>query len=140
MLMLPVWLVGWTIALKWSFGLLSSVEGPPAGLLLFMAVWIPMWIAGGLWVVRTLAWMLAGKEEMEIEDGFISVRRHVLGLGRTRSYDRSHAQHLRTVAAPETASEFFSGRGAVGGPWHLTTVQAQFVLLKVWTKLRHASC
>jgi hypothetical protein len=115
MLFLPVWLAGWGVGLKYSVGLLTSVPSPPSDLILFMAVWIPMWIVGGFWALRTLAWMLGGLEEIEIDESFIRVRRHVLGLGRTRSFDRRNAQHLRTVPAPDNVPEFFGGRRALDG-------------------------
>ena len=115
MLFLPVWLVGWGAGLKYSVGLLTTVPGPPSGLILFMAVWIPMWIGGGLWADRTLAWMLGGLEEIEIDESFIRVRRHVLGLGRRRAFERRNAEHLRTVPAPGNVPDFFGGRRPLGG-------------------------
>jgi hypothetical protein len=103
---LPVWLVGWVLGLKWTIGLLLTIPGPPIELALFVGAWLVAWISGGIWSIRSLAWMLAGREEIEIDQATLTIRRRILRLARTHTYDRNHVQHLRVFKEGTDAPSF----------------------------------
>jgi hypothetical protein len=102
LLFLPPWLVGWALgelaALRELTG--AAATSGSAGPILFLTVWLLAWTAGGLLVAFTFLWTAFGRETVELADATLSVRRHVLGLGRTRRYDAARVQGLRVWAGP----------------------------------------
>jgi hypothetical protein len=101
-LFLTAWLVGW------AFGEVSVTRellfGRPREASLFLAAWLAMWTVGGGWAIYTWLWMAVGKEIVSLRPGVLSIRRDVLGLGRTHEYDLAHVRHLRL--APQASDPF----------------------------------
>ena len=106
MLFLPVWLVGW------AFGevtvlrqlLSGSYSGAPD---LFMLVWVTGWTLGGGWALATVAWLVAGRERVRVEQGTLTLEQVVGGVGRRRSYELRQVTGLRTL--PQTSQELMVG-------------------------------
>ncbi|MCP4429278.1 MAG: hypothetical protein GY803_32745 [Chloroflexi bacterium] len=90
------WLMGWT------FGELAALNDIAQrglnGSGLFLLVWVTFWTIGGAMALLTLLWILLGRE-MIIMDGRLTLthRREILGVGRSKNYDLSLIQDLRTV-------------------------------------------
>src|SRR4051794_28828176 len=84
MLFLPIWLVGWAIGEVTVLRqlLAASDLGPSA---LFTLVWIAVWTFGGGWALATLAWLVAGRERVRVEQGTLTLEQVVGPVGRRRS-------------------------------------------------------
>lgn len=108
----------------WGFGEVTVVQqltrgltrGPPV---LFLAVWLALWTAGGAFVIAVIAWSIAGREVISVAGGTLAVRREVLGIGRAWEYDGVHVRNVRVSPAPFDPFDFrasvrFWGLG--GGP------------------------
>ena len=115
-LFLPVWLAGWafgevTVARQLIFG-----SGAPP---VFLLVWLAFWTVGGAFAMAALAWGVAGRELVTLSRGTFSVRREVLGLGRTWDYDADKVRGLRVSTGgfdPFSMSAGFRVWGLSGGP------------------------
>ena len=96
-LFLCVWLCGWFFGFTAVAGILlnpSQSDGAPDG---FLLIWITGWTLGGAFAIVAVLWQLFGQEIISIEQGLMSHRVEILGLGRTRSYMLDQVLHLRTV-------------------------------------------
>ena len=93
LLFLTAWLVGW------AFGAVSASRellfGRAHEASIFLAAWLAMWTFFGGFAIYTWLWMAAGKEIVALRSGVLSIRRDVLGFGRTHEYDLAHVRHLR---------------------------------------------
>jgi hypothetical protein len=96
-----VWLIVWTYA-----GLSAFAEaGKPGPQQTFMMFWLIGWVCGEGFAACTLAWQLAGKEELVFRGAHLLHRVSVFGLGRTREFSSAQVRGIRTV--PQILS-----------PWH----------------------
>jgi len=115
-LFLAFWLVGWafgevTVARR----LFVGSEPPPV----FLVVWLSLWTVGGAFAVTALAWGVAGRELVTVKGGVLSVRREVLGVGRTWDYDADKVHGLRVSPAgfdPFSMAGSLRVWGLSGGP------------------------
>jgi hypothetical protein len=118
MLFLPVWLVGWAIG---EITVLRQLLAGPhlGGPSLFMLVWVAGWTLGGGWALATVAWLVAGRERVRVEQGTLTLEQVVGPVGRHRSYDLRHVTGLRTL--PQASHELIAGKmtpfgfGSTGG-------------------------
>jgi hypothetical protein len=87
------WLMCWLAgAVALPSVVMSAANRPPVALIaLFLAFWL---ISGGGFCYLVL-WRLIGREVVTVESGRLTIRRSVLGLGRTRMYDVSQIHDLR---------------------------------------------
>jgi hypothetical protein len=101
---LAVWLCGWGFGLAAVLGELlgQGVQGErslvPA---LFLVVWLAGWSVGGAVAAWAAAWNVAGREVVTVTGTRLTVRREVLGIGRTAAYDAAAVRDLR-VEAPRS--------------------------------------
>jgi hypothetical protein len=93
LIFLPVWLGGWTfggvMALKWI------LHPGPATPRAFISLWLVGWALGESWALYQWLWAAFGKEIVQIKKGSITVKRDVLGFGRTRSFPVGSVANLR---------------------------------------------
>ncbi len=57
--------------------------------------WLAGWTIGGVAVALSLAWMILGREALAIGPEGLSLRRAILGVGITRTYDLQQVKRLR---------------------------------------------
>jgi hypothetical protein len=115
--LMALWLVGWAYGIV--FMSQQFFSGAPFGVdRLFPAVWCAIWLAAGGWGATWLAWLLAGRERVTVENGELRIRQSVLGAGFTSTYPLSRITQLRTfgreVPPLLAAGLNFTGRGASG--------------------------
>jgi hypothetical protein len=58
-------------------------------------LFLAFWTVGGIFGMHSLLWLIAGKEIIILRGGTLSIRRDILGSGRTREYDFSGVTGLR---------------------------------------------
>ena len=88
-----VWVIFWTYA-----GLSAFAEaGKPGPQQTFMKFWLIGWVCGEGFAACTLAWQLAGKEELVFRGAHLLHRVSVFGLGRTREFSSAQVRDIRTV-------------------------------------------
>jgi hypothetical protein len=107
LLFLAAWLVGWAFAEVTVIRELMTERAKEGTL--FIAAWLLMWTVGGGFAIYTMSWSLVGKEILRVEPGALSVRRDVLGFGRTKEYDLDQVKNLRV--ASQAADPFGWGAG-----------------------------
>lgn len=92
-----LWLVGWVISII-SFGpSLEDFYDTTRGLSfegIFIIVWLVLWIAGGLFLMKTLMWYLIGKEIITIGREQISIARKNDIFFRQKIYDLQEAKRF----------------------------------------------
>jgi hypothetical protein len=89
----PVWLVGWTFggitAMKW---VLRPGPSTSRG---FISVWLLGWAFGEGWAIYQWFWAAFGKEIIEIREGELTIKRDILGRGRSRTFPIGSVTNLR---------------------------------------------
>lgn len=78
-------------------------DGDP-GAKLFAAVWLVAWTIGGGLALYVFFWSLVGRERILLTPSRLSIKRELLGMGRTREYELTHVRDLRT--SPSTYNPF----------------------------------
>jgi hypothetical protein len=90
---LPVWLAGWTVggimAMKWV--LYPGPSTPRA----FISLWLAGWALGAVGTICSWFWTAFGKEIVQIREGNLTIKRDILGRGRTRSFPIGTVSNLR---------------------------------------------
>lgn len=66
----------------------------------FTAFWLFLWLTGGCWIALMVLWQAFGLEFLTFHAGDLSLRREVLGVGRTRTFDCAQVKALRIVPQP----------------------------------------
>jgi hypothetical protein len=107
-LFLGVWLMGWAVGEVFVGatlfgGLYAVLTGQPqaADALggqsggLFMIVWLTLWTAGGGFALFTWLWNVAGKEIAFVDGDSLTIKKAVLGVGRSRRYAAAYVDRLR---------------------------------------------
>jgi hypothetical protein len=97
LLFLGIWLAGWLVGELAAIELLFSrrPDRPEA----FLLIWLIFWTAGGSVIGYLWLWMLAGKERILMGSSALRMKREVLGLGPTHTYELFRIRNLR-VASP----------------------------------------
>jgi hypothetical protein len=107
-LFLTGWLVGWGVGE--AFAIRELAFGAAGSGDLFLAAWLLAWTAGGLAAIFTWLWNLSGREIVAADASSLTIRREVLGIGRTREYQLAAVRDLRV----ERRSLVPSGRSSRG--------------------------
>ena len=93
LIFIPVWLVFWTFggitAMKWV------IHPGPSTPRAFITLWLAGWLLGEVWAIYWWLWSGFGKEIVTIREGALSIRRDILGYGRTRSFPTGSVKNLR---------------------------------------------
>ena len=93
-LFFSVWMVGWYVGEsseipKVARGLRSG-DAP-----VFEIAWLLMWTFGGLFFSSWIVWRLVGSEVLSVANGRFSLRKQIVGIGRTWEFDTSQIASLR---------------------------------------------
>jgi hypothetical protein len=103
------------------------------GIILFLGVWLTIWTVGGIAAWYLWLWCLTGEETIVIGRDAMSLRRTVLGMGRTRLVRMRALRGVRAIAG--ATSGFDGGRVVVetdGAPVQfgvdLTESEAEYLL------------
>jgi hypothetical protein len=134
-LFLGVWLCGWAMGETFALKTLltghfhdDGVGGP-----IFLSVWLTIWTVGGIAAWYLWLWCLTGEESIVIGRDAMSLRRTVLGMGRTRLVRMRALRGVRAIAG--ATSGFDGGRVVVetdGAPVKfgvdLTESEAEYLL------------
>ncbi|OYW74272.1 MAG: hypothetical protein B7Z37_18350 [Verrucomicrobia bacterium 12-59-8] len=115
---LTLWLCGWFVGeFTVPFALLHAVHKNPANAA-FLLVWLCAWTVGGAFVIYIWLWQLKGSEVITVSPTALSIKREVLGFGRTKHYDVAEIHQLRVAPFTFNPFEFRSGMamwGLAGG-------------------------
>jgi hypothetical protein len=68
----------------------------------FLVVWLLGWTAGGGFAWLMFLFMAFGRERILIQSGAVHIRKEVLGMGRTRKFERSLIRDVRLRNVPES--------------------------------------
>lgn len=131
LIFIPVWLTFWTfggvMAMKWV------LHPGPSTSRAFILLWLLGWAAGETWAVYQWFWTAFGKEIVLAKEGALTVKRDVLGLGRTRSFPIGSVANLRACGVfPSTSywdtylAQMKLGGGSVG-----FDIQGQIVRFRI---------
>ena len=112
---LTAWLGGW--AMGWTFAFTSIINdfGKPTGIDLFLLFWLTGWTVGGFMAIKTLWWMVFGKEFITIQDGQLDIKRQGDLLGKSKTYDLAAAENFKVRSSPQI--NFFNNNQE-NSPWH----------------------
>lgn len=93
-LFLGFWLCGW------FFGEFSAIRSlaigkTAAGKNLFVVVWLVGWTVGGAAAIYFWLWNIAGHEIVSLTPTSLTLRRDILGFGRSNEYDLPSVKNLR---------------------------------------------
>jgi len=90
---LPVWLTFWTfcglMAMKWV------LHPGPSTPRLFISLWLIGWVLGETWAIYQWLWTAFGKEIVKVREGTLTIKRDILGRGKTRSFLVDRVTNLR---------------------------------------------
>jgi hypothetical protein len=92
---LTAWLVGWSLGGATAVEALLRADRSSRQALIFF--WLIGWLCGELYAIATLAWQLAGREELTFAGGHLRHRVSAAGIGRSREFDGAEIKRLRAV-------------------------------------------
>lgn len=130
-----LWLVGWILSIISVSSLLEDFYGTINGSLgfdgMFIMVWLAFWIAGGLFVMKTLIWYLIGQEIIIIDHEQISIARKNDLLFRQKIYDLREAKRFHVEEEPfefvfwgrRNDLSVFRNRGTIRFDYGLKTIK-----------------
>ena len=96
MALLVVWLAAFAWVVSGAVAALSAPE--PYQPMALMVAWLLMWAAGAVVAAGSLAWMLWGREVVQMTPASLTIRRQIGPLGRTRSFDLAKVSNIRACA------------------------------------------
>ncbi len=97
-LFLGVWLAGWVVGELTT--LADFLKGDPKRPEGFVLLWLALWTVGGVFAAYLWLWMLVGKERILMGTSALRLKRDVLGLGPTTTYDLFRVYNLRVATKP----------------------------------------
>lgn len=109
---IALWLIGW------AFGEVSVTRqllagDPSNGSTLFLAVWMAGWTMGGAWAAFTLAWMITGKEIIDLTSTSLHQRKQIPIFSRSRNYAVAQIRNLRRAPRPRPSDDSESVTGGM---------------------------
>jgi hypothetical protein len=96
---LSVWFAGWTVGGIAAVGALFSADSLFSLEVLFLLVWLSGWAVAECFVIAVLAFLINGKEILEVDDAELRLRVCALGREWTRRYPLAEVANLRPVAS-----------------------------------------
>lgn len=105
-----VWLGGWLIGMTFALGMVffSNNKGDNFPQL-FTAIWLIGWTLGGFYAIKTLVWMIFGKEIITFSTGQFSINRSGALFEKTKTYDLNEAKDFRINATEDENGISFGG-------------------------------
>jgi len=101
---ISLWLCGWIVGefLAPVAFFVAAQEEP--GVWVFLLFWLCGWTTGGAFAIYIWLWQLKGCEVVTISSTALSIKRDILGYGRTQYYDVTEIRQLRV--SPFTFNPF----------------------------------
>ncbi|MGB5695130.1 MAG: hypothetical protein WBM46_05730 [Polyangiales bacterium] len=93
--LLTVFLGGW--ALGETLTLMSFLRDGTPSQPVFLAIWLVVWTAVGVYFLYVWAWHLGGREIIELEDRTLTKKRELFGLAIPKMFDVSEIKNLRVL-------------------------------------------
>jgi hypothetical protein len=90
------WLGGWFFGETTALASLSSGSGN-----LFLLFWVIGWTVGGIFAVRAVIWLLAGREIITIQHGQLTVAKRGALFVRDKVYDTDEIERIRVQEESE---------------------------------------
>jgi hypothetical protein len=89
----------------WAFGEFSVTRMLATGKTLgrgnfFLVAWLGAWTVGGYLAISLWLWSMVGHEIVSLNPVNLSIRREILGFGRSREYDLPSVKNLRIDRTP----------------------------------------
>jgi len=107
-LFFSIWICGWAFG---EFSGFNDGFGPNGNAgSLFMIVWLSGWTVGGFFALRTLWWMLLGKEIITVGQGAIIIDKKGALFYKSKTYDLREAKEFRAQEDPQSSYGTFGGR------------------------------
>jgi len=113
---MTAWLGGW--AMGWFFAFTSIVQDFSNGwdgINFFLLFWLTGWTVGGAFVIKTLTWMILGKEIITIKNGQLEIIRKGDILSQPKSYDLNTATNFEVKKTPAFS---YLNNSAGRNPWN----------------------
>ena len=111
---LGFWIMGWVVAEVWVIDMLISWNSGTEYSKIFLYSWLGAWTAGGVFSIYFWLWMAIGKEIIILNEMALSIKRDILGFGRTYEYVLNHINNMRYSAPGHTAYDFETGMSIIG--------------------------
>ncbi len=106
---LGFWTIGWAcgevFAIRQLFFMPKGQNFPE----IFLLAWLGAWTVGGAFAIYTWLWTVSGKERIRLRPAALSMKRDVLGFGRTREFDLNHVANIRVSTQNYNPFDFSSG-------------------------------
>lgn len=103
---LALWLCGWAAGEVSAIRQLAreAARASPGGALggAFLLIWLAGWTAGGAFCLGIFSWLVAGYESLEIAHGWIRVKVHVGGIGKSWEWDQARVRAVRLASENTT--------------------------------------
>jgi len=93
-LFIGFWLCAWAFA-EFSVIRQLAIGKAPGGAGLFMFGWLGAWTVGGCFAISFWLWSMTGHEIVSLTPTSLTIRRDILGFGRSREYDLPSVKNLR---------------------------------------------
>ncbi len=102
---LGAWLIGELSALGIVAGILSGNEQDLASL--FVLFWLAAWTIAGFFIIRTLVWMIAGKEIISFSNTELKIHKKAMLLSKVKTYDIKEVKDFAVI--PNTSTDNIFG-------------------------------
>jgi hypothetical protein len=105
---------------EWLLGEVSAIRSLAIGKMasgktLFVVVWLVGWTVGGCYFIYVWLWNLAGHEIVSLTPASLTIRRDILGFGRSGEYDLPSLKNLRIAPTFGNTNSNFPKPSLVGG-------------------------
>jgi len=137
---LAVWFAGWTAGGIAAVVALFSAASRLSPATLSILIWLALWTVAELFVVALLAFMINGKEMLEVDHSELRLRVSALGRSWTRRYPLAEVSHLRPVASdsgPPTFLAFDRAGKTVRFGTDLNSPDTLRIAEAVWDRVPH---
>lgn len=114
MFFLGFWLCGWLFG-EFSVIRQLATGKTAAGISLFMVAWLGGWTVGGAVAIYFWLWNVAGHEIISLTPTSLTLRRDILGFGRSKEYDLPSIKNLRIVPMLGISNFNFPTQSLTGG-------------------------
>jgi hypothetical protein len=108
------WLCGWLFGEVSAMRQLATGK-TAAGASIFMVGWLGAWTVGGGVAIYFWLWNAAGHEIVSLTPTSLTIRRDILGFGRSNEYDLPSVKNLRVVFSLGNTNFNFPTQSLAGG-------------------------
>ncbi len=103
-LFIGFWMCGWVFGEFFAIQELLSGKMTASGGSVFLVGWLGAWTVAGCAIFSYWMWNVAGHEIISLTPASLSIRRDILGFGRSREYDLPSVKNLRMDRTPKNSS------------------------------------